>query len=695
MVWLSIQQRHRDSKILAADLFDALLPADGQDVRPDDSDAAGSMSVLADAVEHAGNRVVLVIDDVHELDDAPSCELVRDLRSVHVEALRVVLVGRWIPPAGFDDQRRRGLLATCSATELRMSLRENAEFVRSAAGREVCDRYVDLVHQQTDGWAFGAAASGLLLRDSTISMSSAVVAHDGYGYFGEIMGDQVFDSIEPDIQQFLLDTCVLDTIDPALCCELTGRTDCEDVLRHLTRSNMFTEWIGGQRLTFQYHRVFRSWLRRRLDRVAPGRHAELQRRAAHWCRAHDRHGEAIEYLLDAGDDSAASEAITEFGPEALSEGRYDAVTGWVNRLPPDTVAASAPLLVLLAEGAHRSGQTRLVTAVRALASDLVTREAVDIGALHLPLVYAVQRCRELHLAGRLADAAELALEAVSSIDLDSTRPDRGSEPTFAEIALAHDIASFTQVLLVAGEWDSCVELCRWVVDAYPSRDPATNPVRVSCLGKLALCELLDRARPAALDHAREGLALSEYHGHDNPDVGWVLAVLLVTDRTVDAAEVYRQLEHIVDTIGFPSLTCVARLLRAWSYVRSGEIEAARRMLADVEPILASIAQPGMLPALERRVSAMVAMGADEPLLGPRERNVLAAHRRSVPTGGRRADAPVREHGQDLRPAGVPSTRRGHAAWRGRAVRRAQDLTRCVRSGRAVTLVSPGSSSPAP
>lgn len=408
VTWLSIQQRHRDSKVLAADLFDALLPVDEQLLDPLGSDAAGSMSVLADSIERVGKHVVLVIDDVHELDEAPSLDVVRNLRAVDGEALRVVLIGRWIPAAGCDEQRRRGLLAICSATDLRLSPRETAAIVCAAAGRKVSDQDVDVVHQQTDGWALGAAVSGLVLRDSTISMSSAEVGHDGY--FDEILGPQVFDLIEPDIQQFLLDTCVLDTIDPTLCCELTGRTDCEDVLRRLTRSNMFTEWIGGQRLTFQYHRVFRSWLRRRLDRVAPGRSAELRRRAAEWCRGNDRRGEAIEYLLDAGDDLAASAAIVEFGPRALGEGRYDAITGWINRLPPDIVAASAPLLILLAEGAHRSGQTRLVTIVRAFAADLLQREPAELHTLNLHLAVEVQRCRELHLAGRLADAAELAHE---------------------------------------------------------------------------------------------------------------------------------------------------------------------------------------------------------------------------------------------------------------------------------------------
>ncbi len=624
VTWLSIQQRHRDSTVLAADLFDALLPADWHELRPDGSDAAGSMSVLAFSLEQRGRRVVLVLDDYEVLDDAPSLEVVRSLRSAQGGALRVVLVGRWIPASGFDDQRRRGLLATCSATDLRLSQRETAAIVRAAAGREVSDQDVDLVHQQTDGWALGAAVSGLVLRDNAVWMPSAGLLHDGYGYFDEIIGDQVFDSLGPDIQRFLLDTCVVDAIDPALCCELTGRTDCENVLRDLTRSNMFTEWIGGTRLTFRYHRIFRSWLRHRLDHEAPGRSAELRRRAARWCRANGRHVEAIGCLLDAGDHLAASEAIVEFGPRALGEGRYDAVTGWIERLPSDTVASSAPLLILLAEGAHRSGQTRLVTVVRALAVDLLKREPTELRTLNLHLAVEVQRCRELHLAGRLADAAELAFEAISLLDLDSLRPDGKSRPTFEEIALAHDISSFIQVLLVAGEPESCVTLSKWIVDAFASDDPNVAPVRIACLGRIAVCEVLDRARPAALQHAREAVALWEFHGSSCADVGWALAALLVSDSTVDHADVYRRVEHIVETIGFPSLICVARLLRAWSHVRSGDIDAGRSMLSGVQPIVASMAQPGMLHTLERRVATMVEMGADEPLLGARERTVLAA-----------------------------------------------------------------------
>jgi hypothetical protein len=287
------------------------------------------------------------------------------------------------------------------------------------------------------------------------------------------------------------------------------------------------------------------------------------------------------------------------------------------------VAASAALLILLAESAHRSGQTRLVTLVRALAADLLRRDPAE-NRLNLLLTVEVQRSRELHFAGRLADAAELAHEAISSLDLDSLRPDGTSRPTFEEIALAHDISALTGTLLVAGDSESCVMLSQWIVDAFPSDDPNVAPLRIACLGRIAVCELLDRARPAALEHAREAVALWEYHGSSSTDVGWALAALLVTDSTIDHADAYRRVEHIVDTTGAPSLTCVARLLRAWSHVQSGDIDAARSMLSDVGPIVASIAQPGMLRTLERRVATMVEMGADEPLLAARERNVVAA-----------------------------------------------------------------------
>lgn len=63
------------------------------------------------------------------------------------------------------------------------------------------------------------------------------------------------------------------------------------------------------------------------------------------------------------------------------------------------------------------------------------------------------------------------------------------------------------------------------------------------------------------------------------------------------------------------------------------------MVSDVEPIIESMVQPGMMQSVLRRVEAMVAAGVDEPVLAERERDVRAA----LATGLSRRDAAEQMH----------------------------------------------------
>lgn len=625
VAWLPLESRHRDSQALSGDLFE-ILSSEGSTARPAElADLDLSMAVLADGLKRSRRRRVLVLDDVEVLDGAPSLGVLRALRSVQDDVLRMVLVGRWLPRDLFSEDRRRGRLAMCSPADLRLDVHETADIVGAVVGRPVADAVAEVIHGQIEGWALGAALSGLVLRDLDDPEAFADLVVDGHAYFHEAIGAQVFDSLDPEMQRFLLDTCVLETLDPDVCRVVTGRADAEEMLRRLARSNTFTEWIGGPALTFRYHRLLRSWLRRRRDRDEPGHARQQLRDVAAWCAANGRWPEAIDYSIDADDVLGAAEAIVEYGPRALSDGRYAAVAGWIERLPSDHVAGSAPLLILLAESAHRCGQTDLVTVVRALAADLLQSQPPDARTLHVLLAVEVQRCRELSIAGRLNDAGDVALGAVALVDLDAVRPDSQSTPTFDETALALDLSSFSAHLLLAGALDASAELSHWVVDKFPSSDPAVAPARIACLGRLAICELLDRARPAALQHAREAFALWRYHGRSSADVAWAIAPLLVTDTSIENAdELHRHLDQLAEQVRIAAPYGLAKLLRAWALARAGDIDTARDLVSSAQTIIESLAQPGMLPALQRRVAAMVATGSDEPQLTRREREVLAA-----------------------------------------------------------------------
>jgi DNA-binding CsgD family transcriptional regulator len=77
-------------------------------------------------------------------------------------------------------------------------------------------------------------------------------------------------------------------------------------------------------------------------------------------------------------------------------------------------------------------------------------------------------------------------------------------------------------------------------------------------------------------------------------------------------------------LDMPCHNCLIGLLRAWSFVRTGDVAAARQMLTEADEAMATLAEPGVLIALSRRVRAIVASGSDEPLLRARELEVLAA-----------------------------------------------------------------------
>ncbi len=130
------------------------------------------MSVLADSVERVGKRVVLVIDDVHEIDDASSLDVVRSLRAVDGEALRVVLMA-----GGFLPQDATNSAAGASLRSVRnhpptQPAGDGSDRVRRrrAQGQRSGHRRRPPADRRR---ALGAAVSGLVLRVSTISMSSA------------------------------------------------------------------------------------------------------------------------------------------------------------------------------------------------------------------------------------------------------------------------------------------------------------------------------------------------------------------------------------------------------------------------------------------------------------------------------------------------------------------------------------------
>ena len=92
--------------------------------------------------------------------------------------------------------------------------------------------------------------------------------------------EEVLADMDPDRQQFLLRTSILDEVTPGIAQILTGRVDGVVILNELVAAGEFTR--RGSAGGFWYHRLVRDMLRARLRDVDTELYVDLHRRAARW-----------------------------------------------------------------------------------------------------------------------------------------------------------------------------------------------------------------------------------------------------------------------------------------------------------------------------------------------------------------------------------------------------------------------------
>jgi LuxR family maltose regulon positive regulatory protein len=622
--WVTVTSRHRDLRILAQDLAGALPTAAKLEGAVELAPPAEAAELVAGVLERESRSAIVVIDNAERLDAAPSLDLLRELVALDRDSLRLVVAGRTIPDIGLRALRGARELISITGNDLRLDLDEATQIIRMVTRSRVDDETVAAIHEEVGGWALGTVLAGLALRDSDAPAGVAARGVASHRLFDDFFGAEIFGRLPLDIQAFLLDTCILELLDPDLCGHLTDRDDAIDVLRGLERDNVFTDWIGGYPPGFRYHAVFRTWLRARLDDVRPTRASELLRRAAAWTESRGRVADAIDFRLAAGDLAQAEALIVEYGPIALGEGRYEAMRTWIRSLPQRSLTSSAPLLVMLADAEHRLGNAVGATAARALMRDIRKGAPAVPLADHHELTVVVQHGTELLGRGLLLAAATQARRARSMIDLTSS-PVSGRRARFEDIVLAMNVTSMASQLMFAGDWTEGARLANWVIDSFPADDRRLAVARARSLGQLAIAEVIEGSRFVADGLAREAIALCKFYRLDPLDLGWAeLALLVAAQGDTDMTDLHRTIARRSAQHKLPCATCLIDLLRAWSYVRTGDVAAARQVLTEADETMAELAEPGGLIALSDRVRAIVAIGADEPLLRTRELEVLAA-----------------------------------------------------------------------
>ncbi len=336
--WVSLDERDNDPKVLltyVAEALDAVEPI-GQRVfdalaSPGSSVPGSVVSALGFAFSSMTSPLVLVLDDVHLVDDHECWAAVSVLADHIPPGSRLVLAGRDVPLLALARLRTAGRMLEIGPRDLALTHEEASSLLHNASV-PVSEGDVAELHRRTEGWPAGLYLAALSLKEGGPVASAADSFGGGDRLVSEYMQSELLARISLQQRVFLTRTAVLERLCGPLCEAVLDQPGGSATLADLARSNLLLVPLDSQGEWYRYHQLFRDMLLAELRRQEPELIPVLRRRAAGWCVRNGLPEEALEYSIAVGDADTAAGLMGKLGVRAYRQGRVAAVQRWLRWL---------------------------------------------------------------------------------------------------------------------------------------------------------------------------------------------------------------------------------------------------------------------------------------------------------------------------------------------------------------------------
>lgn len=381
VAWLSLEEEDREPARFLAYLAAALQTVGveiGEGVMsklrapsPLPLPLEGIVTAILNHIAALPNRFILVLDDYHVLDSKP-IDSALDFLIEHMPPLmHVVIASRQDLALPLARLRVRDQLTEVRTSDLRFTSDETSEFLRRSMGLDLSAEDAALLESRTEGWIAGLQLAALSLQGhhdaATFIRSFGGKHRDVLDYLVE----EVLQQLPEGIQDFLLNTCILERLCGPLC-EYVLRSEARDsplnaisgqeTLEYLERVNLFIVPLDKERHWYRYHHLFSDALRQRLTRTGASAVGgerdvpELHLRASEWHERHDLLLEAFQHAIAAQDVDLAARLIEGEGMPLVFRGAIGPVLHWLDSLPKEELDARPALNVMHASAMLMVGQ---------------------------------------------------------------------------------------------------------------------------------------------------------------------------------------------------------------------------------------------------------------------------------------------------------------------------------------------------
>lgn len=302
-----------------------------------------------------GQRIVLILDDFHNIQSPEIHIFVRRLASRAPASFSLVILSRHSLPFSIARMRSLGQITEIGLSDLQMDAAESHDLL--AALLHLDARAVPLgepettaLHQLAEGWCAGIVLLALSLRNHSAPMQEmAKLLRKPHHLLANYFMDEVLAHQPQRIQDFLLYSSLLSVLDANVCAAaLDVVTDGQSraLFDAVVDNHLFLIPLDTWQGCYRYHDLFRKMLQERfLQSPLAAARTQILLRAAHW---YDERGDverAIDYALaaDAADQAAA--LLAKHIPALQASEQWHLLGRYLATLPAARVESTPALLL--------------------------------------------------------------------------------------------------------------------------------------------------------------------------------------------------------------------------------------------------------------------------------------------------------------------------------------------------------------
>lgn len=303
---------------------------------------------LARAIATMRLPFVLILDDFEHLHNPAALSVIQQLVEMLGPQQKIVVGSREKPNLSVGRLRARQQLLEIDAAQLRFSSEETTEFLCEKRSLKLDRHDVEQLHQITGGWAAALWLSSLALENNDDPKRYIRAFSGSNTALASYLAEDVLSHRPKYLQDFILQTSILQKFCADSCNAVTGRDDSRQLLQEIERSNMFMTALDEQRVWFSYHPLFADFLRTQLERQYPGLASTLHRRAATWYVEQERPTHAIHHAIASGDMRLAIQLLGRNAESLFLQGRVRLLARWFDVLDRPMLAAHPKLISVYA-----------------------------------------------------------------------------------------------------------------------------------------------------------------------------------------------------------------------------------------------------------------------------------------------------------------------------------------------------------